>query len=92
MTSREASALTLVHFLVAVGLLSFHVHAEASVQDANDVSLLERLTLGPDYFTTMDKVLFAVLIILLMEVLNYLVKMSGSTCMTCCGKMVAYVD
>jgi hypothetical protein len=73
--------LPLVEFLVAAGLLGFHVHAETSShgRSSNDIGLWDRIVLGPDYFTPMDKVFFVVIIVLLMELLNFLVKNSGST-------------
>lgn len=69
--------LSLVHSVLAVGLLAFHVHAESSIVSGNDIGLWERIILGPDYFTPMDKVFFVILIILAMELLNFLVKNSG---------------
>jgi hypothetical protein len=76
---RHAITLPLVHFILAVGVLSFHVHAEGSAVDSSDRGLWERVTLGPEYFTTIDKVLFAVLIVLAMELLNYIAHNSGGT-------------
>ena len=76
-TSNTIKLNTLVHLLVAFGLLAFHVHAESTIVNGNEISLGQRIILGPDYFTAMDKVLFVIVILLAMELLNFLVKNSG---------------
>jgi hypothetical protein len=74
--------LPLVHLFLAVGLLAYHVHAEADngVGVTDDTfNLWTRITSGPTYLTTMDKILFVVVIMLSMELLNWLVHNSGGT-------------
>lgn len=74
---RNSTVILLVHFGIVIGLLTYHVNAEYVTVDSCDRSLLERLSLGPDYFTTMDKVLFAIIIVLAMELLNFIAHNSG---------------
>lgn len=76
--------LPLVHLFLAVGLLAYHVHAEAGADGGVGVAddtfnLWTRITSGPTYLTTMDKILFVVVIMLCMELLNWLVHNSGGT-------------
>ena len=72
--------LPLVLLFLGVGLLAYHVHAEADdgVGVAGDTfNLWTRITSGPTYLTTMDKILFVVVIMLSMELMNWLVHNSG---------------
>lgn len=74
---RNSIPLPFVHIFTAIGLLSYHVNAEFTTIDNGERSFLERLSLGPEYFTTMDKVLFAVVILLGLELINLLAGNSG---------------
>jgi hypothetical protein len=70
--------LPLVNLTLAIGLLAYHVHAEAGAATI-DLSLWNRITSGPEHLTTMDKIVFVVIITLAMSILNLLVKNSGGT-------------
>jgi hypothetical protein len=63
--------------VAATALCALHVHAEEN--DNNDASLSawQRITLGPSNWNTMDKVLFWSLIMMALEILNYLCGKSG---------------
>ena len=80
-------SLPFAHVCTAVGLLSYHVNAEYTTVDSGKRSFLERLTLGPKYFTTMDKVLFGALVLLGLELINFLAGSSGckNILADCCG-------
>eukprot|EP00980_Cylindrotheca_fusiformis_P011634 scaffold2751_cov131-Cylindrotheca_fusiformis.AAC.1 len=67
----------LVHFFLTLGILTCHVQADDNVVGSSERGLLDRIMLGPDYFTTMDKVLFGIIILLAMEALNYIAHKSG---------------
>lgn len=82
---RNSIALPLVHVCTAVGLFSYHANAEYTTVDSSERSLMERLALGPEYFTTMDKVLFAIIILLGLELINFVAHNSG------CKKFSPYV-
>lgn len=73
----NAMILPITNVLFAIGLFSFHVHAESNVVDSSERTIWERILLGPEYFTAMDKVLFVVMILLAMELLNYIAHNSG---------------
>jgi sterol desaturase/sphingolipid hydroxylase (fatty acid hydroxylase superfamily) len=63
--------------LSAIFLLSFHVYA-ADTLTSDNATLRERLRKGPEALEPLDKVLFAVLILLSFELLDFFSKHSGS--------------
>jgi len=76
--------LPLLNILFGIGLCLVHVHAEtvAAAMDGdveNNMDAWSRLTSGPFYWSTMDKVLFVALIMLALEILNLLCNHSGGT-------------
>jgi hypothetical protein len=62
--------------LSAIFLLSFHVYA-ADTLTSDNATLRERLRKGPEALEPLDKVLFAVLILLSFELLDFFSKHSG---------------
>lgn len=72
-----AWTLTIVNLVAATALCALHVHAEEN--DNIDASLRawQRITSGPSEWNTMDKVLFWSLIMMALEILNYLCGKSG---------------
>lgn len=66
----------LVNVFSMMALIAYHVHAEAG-DVTIDMSLWARIISGPMYLTTMDKILFTVLVTLALQILNWLVKNSG---------------
>jgi hypothetical protein len=88
-----AWTLTTINLVLACFLGVLHVSAETQQQhqqqhqqqrhdDADDAmwSVWTRLSSGPYYWTTMDKVLFWSLIMIALEILNYLCGKSGGEC------------
>ena len=76
--ARKLWAVPLVNLTLAIGLLAYHVRAEVEVDGATcDLSAWRRIISGPNFWTSMDKVVFCVLIMFAMEILNFLVKKSG---------------
>ena len=77
-------SLPLLNILFGMGLCLVHVHAEAAgaateSDVANNLDVWSRLTSGPFYWSTMDKVLFVALVMLALEILNFLCNHSGGT-------------
>ena len=74
-----AWSVLLVHGLASVGLVAHHVRAESSslLQDGISDIVLARILSGPVHWTTMDRMVFGILIVMAMELLNWIVRHSG---------------
>ena len=76
----------LVHAVLSLGLVVYHVHAESSSvvnatnNDGADGThvVIDRILSGPMSWTTMDKIVFGVLIMMGMELLGWIVRNTGS--------------
>lgn len=76
----------MVNIAIACSLCAIHVHAErnATEDQADDsMNAWTRISSGPYYWSTMDKIFFWALIMVALEILNYLCGKSG-------GKLVAF--
>ena len=76
----------MLNALLGTGLCLLHVHIEATDIDKSGGSdyphhldAWNRITSGPMQWTAMDKVLFLALIMLALEILNFLCGHSGGT-------------
>ena len=75
-------SLPLLHLLFGAGLCMVHAHAEkvdSSIggEDGHSMDAWDRITSGPFHWSAMDKVLFFALIMLALELLNFLCNHSG---------------
>lgn len=71
-------SLPLLNLVFGVGLCVIHAHAE-TIDTADAIGAWERITSGPVHWSAMDKVLFFALIMLALEILNFLCNNSGGT-------------
>jgi len=70
----------LVHVLASTGLVAHHVRAESSSlpqEDGTSDVVLARILSGPVHWTTLDRLVFGILIVMAMELLNWIVRHSG---------------
>ena len=71
-------SLPLLNLLFGVGLCMIHVRAE-TIDDDEAMGAWDRITSGPFHWSSMDKVLFFALIMLALEILNFVCNNSGGT-------------
>ena len=74
-------SLPLLNLVFGLGLCIIHAHAETidPAVDGDSMGAWDRITSGPIHWSAMDKVLFFALIMLALEILNFLCNNSGGT-------------
>ena len=79
--SKTLSWIIFIHVIISLAMIGYHVHAESNLGNNkdDDISVIDRIVSGPIHWTTMDKIVFAIIIMMGMELLGWITRNSGGT-------------